>query len=235
MNGAGLLLEARGIGRRAPSRDGQRGDGTDAGGPWLLESVSLTLGPGERLVVEGPSGAGKTLLLRALALLDPVERGEVLWRGAPVLDRAVPAFRRQVVYLHQRPALLEGSVETNLQRPFAFDTVGGSYDRQRVTAMLARLGRGTDFLSKSVADLSGGEAQIAAMLRAMQLDPSVLLLDEPTAALDRDAVDAIERLVSQWQDGAREERAIVWVSHDGIQAGRVGDRTLRLAAGRIVA
>ncbi|MBW3661002.1 MAG: ATP-binding cassette domain-containing protein [Gemmatimonadetes bacterium] len=219
------LLEARGVGRRASGDEG-----------WLLRDVSLTLAAGERLAVVGPSGAGKSLLLRSLALLDPVDRGEILWRGERVADDDVPAFRRDLVYLHQRPALFEGTVVDNLRRPLSLSACGGrGWDRQRILGWLDPLGRDAAFLDKRSTDLSGGEAQIAAFLRAIQLDPRGLLLDEPTAALDATAAAALETLVDRWFGERAGERALVWVSHDAGQAERASDRIVRLEAGRIAA
>lgn len=222
------LLEARSIGRRA-------GGGIHGGkASWLLRDLSLELSVGDRVAVVGPSGAGKTLLLRALALLDPVEEGEILWQGDPVADDAVPSFRRRVIYLHQRPALVEGTVEANLRRPFSFASADRNYDPEGVRSLLASLGRDETFLGKQTTELSGGEGQIVAFLRALQLGPRVLLLDEPTAALDRDAVAALERLVQGWCEEDSRGRAFIWVSHDAEQASRMTQRALRLAAGRLV-
>lgn len=221
------LLEARGIGRRAPAS-------RHAEGEWLLREVSLAVEPGERVAISGQSGAGKTLLLRALALLDPVDEGEVLWRGEPVPDAAVPAYRRQAIYLHQRPALMEGTVEGNLRRPLAFAAAEDGYDPDRVRELLAAVSRDDSFLAKRTEDLSGGEAQIAALVRALQLGPRLLLLDEPTAALDREAAGAIERLVEAWFSEG-DSRALIWVSHDPEQAGRMTGRAVRLAGGRLAA
>lgn len=223
------LLEARGIGRRSPV------DRRGAGGEWLLRGVSLAIEPGERVAVAGPTGAGKTLLLRALALLDPVDEGEVLWRGGPVADAAVPGYRRRAIYLHQRPALMEGTVEANLRRPFAFAVAEDGYQPDRVRELLAAVSRDESFLAKRTTDLSGGEAQIAALLRALQLGPHLLLLDEPTAALDREAGAAIERLVERWFSWGDRSRSLVWVSHDPEQARRMTTRAVRLSGGRMAA
>ncbi|MBL9124640.1 MAG: ATP-binding cassette domain-containing protein, partial [Planctomycetaceae bacterium] len=208
-NAEELLLEARNLGRRAPRT-----------GHWLLRGVSLFVATGERLVIAGPTGSGKSLLLRALALLDPLDEGEVRWRDAAVGGARIPTFRSQAVYLHQRPALIEGSVEANLRLPFSFAALAGSsFDRERVEALLSRIGR-SSLLTRHWRDLSGGEAQVVALVRALQLEPTLLLLDEPTASLDRESALAIERLVLDWQ-AARRERAAVWVTHDDAQVGRI--------------
>ena len=87
---------------------------------------------------------------------------------------------------------------------------------------------------KSSRDLSGGEAQITALLRAMQLEPDVLLLDEPTAALDQAATQAVEQCAMQWCREDEQQRTVVWVSHNQEQAARMADRVITMDAGRIV-
>ena len=219
----GPLLEARRIGRRAPRSE-----------TWLLHDVSLAIHPGTRLAIVGPTGTGKTLLLRALALLDPVDAGEVLWRGQPVPGRAVPEFRRNAVYIHQRPVLAAGTVEANLRLPFSLGAhQTHRFDRGRVGGWLAHVGRNESFLAKSAAALSGGEAQIVALLRAIQMDPALLLLDEPTAALDAETTVQIEQLVADWYAESAGRRAFVWVSHDRRQIDRVADRTIALDPGTL--
>ena len=96
--------------------------------------------------------------------------------------------------------------------------------------MLTHLGRDESFLDKPVGELSGGESQLVALLRAVQLDPKVLLLDEPTASLDAEATAAVETLVADWQAESAGARAVVWVSHDTGQAER-GLRTEQLFRG----
>jgi putative ABC transport system ATP-binding protein len=201
----------------------------------LLRDVSLAVRAGDRLGLAGPSGAGKTVLLRALSRLDPVNEGEILWQGGPVHGGHVPKFRTRVMYLHQRPVLVEGSVEHNLRLPFSLGEHRHQlFDRHRVVAWLQELGRDEDFLGKQNQDLSGGESQLAGLLRALELDPQILLLDEPTAALDEYATGLVEKLVTNWIDKSPTERAFVWVSHNTEQTERACSRVLQMVQGELV-
>ena len=214
-------IEAIGIGRRNPKADG-----------WLIRDVNLVLNAGERVGILGPSGAGKTVLLRALARLDPIEPGSIRWQGRAIEGESVPSYRSQVIYLHQKPALLDGSVEENLRLPYTLKThQARRFDADRILGHLARVGRDHRFLEKASRDLSGGESQIVGLLRAIQLDPAVLLLDEPTAALDSATARAVEKLLEDWRAAGPYPRAWVWVSHDREQAIRMTDRRLLLRAG----
>jgi putative ABC transport system ATP-binding protein len=219
MAGDKIFLEANNISRRG-----------DADGRWLLRDVSLRIGSGDRVAIAGPSGAGKTVLLRALAMLDPIDSGQLLWQGEPVSGRRVPEFRRQVMYVQQRPALIEGTVEANLRYPFSLHVHRDrQFDRAAAETLLESLGRGPEFFAAQSNDLSGGEAQIVALLRALQLNPQVLLLDEPTASLDATAAEAVERIIADWLDQRPAERATVWVSHNQDQGRRVSNRLIRVA------
>jgi putative ABC transport system ATP-binding protein len=218
---ATALIDARGITRRDAST-----------GKTLLTPTDFQLTAGARLALTGPSGSGKSVFLRALALLDPLDGGALLWRGKPVARTAIPRYRRSVAYLRQRPAPVDGSVEDLLRYPYTLAVYRDlRFDRARVVQLAAQAGRPDDFLTQAASELSGGEAQIAALLRVLQLDPDVLLLDEPTAALDPESTRAIEALVNTWFDAAPDARAYVWISHDPAQAARIGARRLTMQAG----
>lgn len=218
------LVEVRAFGRRRPG-----------GTAWLLRGISLCIEPGERLAVVGPTGSGKTLLLRSLALLDPWDAGQILWRGHSVSAAEVPAYRRQVTYLHQRPALFAGSVEENLRQPFGLRIHRDRrFDRDYLVSLLADVQREASFLSQPAGDLSGGERQIVALLRVLQLAPVVLLLDEPTAALDAETARMVETLVQHWFESERVARTVVWVSHNRDQVGRVADRVFTMRGGSLM-
>jgi putative ABC transport system ATP-binding protein len=216
-------IEALRIARQHPEGDG-----------WLLDDVSLAVPAGSSLSISGPSGSGKTLLLRALAMLDPLDAGEIRFEGRPIESRRIPLYRSRVVYLHQRPMLLENRVEAALRRPYTLKIHRGrSFPKEHIVEMLQRLGRDEAFLNKPVGELSGGESQLVALLRAIQLDPKVLLLDEPTAALDAEATAAVETLVRDWLAEAPGARTTVWVTHHAEQAQRVARRTIFIEGGRI--
>jgi len=224
MNDPQTILEARRAGRM-----------TDDGAVWLFRDWSLSVAAGERLALVGPSGSGKSVLLRALVLLDPLDAGQLLWHGRELVDHAVPHYRAQVIYLHQRPAIIEGTVAENLEYPFRFTTHRHRhFDRARVEYWLEVLGRDLSFLAKQSRDLSGGEMQITALLRAIQLQPRILMLDEPTSALDRVTTEAVERCVNQWQREAGKNRSLVGVSHDTEQVSRMADRRLSIQNGELV-
>ena len=213
--------------------DAQRITRRDANtGKTLLTPTDFSLAAGSRIAITGPSGSGKSVLLRALALLDPLDGGHVLWRGKRIRRGTIPHYRRSIAYVRQRPAQMDGTVEAQLRYPYSLAVYRDArFDRARVETLAARAGRAADFLDKRASELSGGEAQIAALLRVLQLDPDVLLLDEPTSALDPDSTRAIEALVGAWFDAAPDARAYMWISHDPAQAARIGTMRLVMQAG----
>ena len=201
----------------------------------LLNSADFTLAGGDRVALTGPSGSGKSVFLRALALLDPLEEGSVFWRDKPVSGSGIPAYRRHVSYIAQRPAMLEGTVEDNLRYPFSLKVYHDlTFDRAAALRLAEQAGRDERFLDQQSSELSGGEAQIAALIRVLQLQPDVLLLDEPTASLDPESSREIESLVSAWFSGAKQDdRAFIWISHDQEQAQRMSERRLTMQAGTL--
>lgn len=201
-------------------------------GQTLLHATSIAIRAGERIAITGPSGSGKSVFMRALALLDPLDSGQVLWRGRRIARATIPRYRRHVAYIRQRPALLDGTVEDNLRYPYTLRAYRDvRFDRAQAAALASQAGRASDFLERFASELSGGEAQIAALIRVLQLAPDVLLLDEPTASLDPESALAIEGLVRAWFDAAPQVRAWLWVSHDPAQAARVSNRHLTMRAG----
>jgi putative ABC transport system ATP-binding protein len=198
------------------------------GGRRLLHGFSLALCPGEQVALVGPSGCGKTLLLRTIALLRDPERGSLKLGGKAPAELGYPAYRRRVAYVAQRPVLFSGSVEDNLRRPFRYASVAAEYPAAEVGAFLERLGIDDSELPAEARDLSEGQKQRVALVRALATSPEVLLLDEPTSGLDAASAKAVERLLAE---RVREGRcAVLWVTHDRDQAERACDRIIDLEA-----
>lgn len=220
-NAARTLLEIRDLVRRTSL------------GTVLLEHISFAVSPGERWAVVGETGSGKTVLLRCLALLDPWQ-GEIRWSGQEVSATTIPEYRSRVMYLPQSSPGVEGTVEDNLRLPFSLDVhKSRSYSREMTQTHLKQFRKNSDFLDRQFSDLSGGERQILALLRALQLAPQILLLDEATSALDPDSELVFERLVQAWLAESSNRRAVVWVSHDESQRRRVTDREFCLKPRRV--
>jgi ABC-type multidrug transport system ATPase subunit len=204
---AGVLFELREV-------------GASRGGRAALDSLSADIPSGATAIV-GPSGSGKSTLLRLLNRLADPDRGAISYRGRPLRAYEPLALRRKVALVPQLPALLEGTVESNLA--YAARLAGEQLETDR-TLRLA--GLGPEFAGRDVTQLSVGEQQRAMLARALAQRPAVLLLDEPTAALDHAARDAIEAALAELR---RElEVSLVLVSHDPEQARRLCDRELRL-------
>jgi putative ABC transport system ATP-binding protein len=104
----------------------------------------------------------------------------------------------------------------------------------RTVKLIGDFGRDQDFLSRNEKDLSGGERQLVALLRVIQLEPAVLLLDEPTAAMDAKSASVVENWIAGWVSKLSPQRAVIWVSHDDRQISRVTTRVLQISQGQVV-
>lgn len=182
----------------------------------LLGPVSFSLSAGECITVRGPSGSGKTLLLRAITDLDPSE-SLVLLDGRERATMTGPAWRRRVGYMPAEPG-------------WWADTVGEHFPNWPEARSLAgELGL-EDAGNWPIVRLSTGERLRLALIRALMMQPLVLLLDEPTAALDPASVGAVEALIL---GRVRAGLAVVWVTHDAAQARRVATRCLVVSDGQV--
>jgi putative ABC transport system ATP-binding protein len=199
--------------------------GFSRGGRPVLDSIDAALPAGATAIV-GPSGSGKSTLLRLLNRLADPDSGTILYRDRPLSEYEPLTLRREVALVPQLPALLEGTVESNLR--YAAGLAGREPDVPRV---LRLAGLGPEFGGRDVSRLSVGEQQRAMLARALAQEPRVLLLDEPTSALDHAARDAIEAALAELR---RElEISFVLVSHDPEQARRLAEWVVRIESGRI--
>jgi ABC-type proline/glycine betaine transport system ATPase subunit len=194
-------------------------------GRSVLADVSVDLADGTTALV-GPSGAGKSTLLRLLNRLAEPAAGVVRYRGRDVRDYDVLALRREVALVPQLPALLPTTVEENVGYGPAL--CGRGCD---VPGALGLAGLDRAFAERRAQQLSVGEQQRVMLARALALGPRVLLLDEPTAALDAQARDAVERTLLALR--TRLSAALIIVTHDLAQARRLADRLVILEDGQV--
>jgi ABC-type iron transport system FetAB ATPase subunit len=178
-----------------------------------LSPLDLSIGGGECVCLSGASGSGKSLLLRAIADLDP-HQGEALLDGQACQSMTPTAWRRQVGLLQAESQWWASTVAEHMTTAKVPDS------------WLQRLGLGKDICQRKVAELSTGERQRLALLRLLANQPKALLLDEPTASLDPESTAAMEALIQEYRE--QYQVPVLWVSHQPEQIKRVASRHLRL-------
>ena len=179
--------------------------------------LSFHVAAGECVSMSGASGTGKTLLLRAIADLY-VHTGTMRLHGEDSRAMPAPLWRQRVGYLATESA-------------WWFDTVGEHFDNDKAVDYGA-VGFPPEVAQWSIRRLSSGERQRLALLRLLQQQPEVLLLDEPTASLDPGTMQLVEQLIGR--NRQQYNAAVIWVGHDAAQRQRVGQRHLVLADGKLV-
>jgi putative ABC transport system ATP-binding protein len=195
----------------------------------LVEDATFEVRAGEVLAIVGPSGSGKSSLLRLLNRLDEPTNGTVYVEGIDYRQIEPCDLRRKLGMVNQRPYLFPGTVAENLQ--FGPMQRGETLSLDSIEQLLARVCL-KGYATRSVANLSGGEAQRVSVARTLANSPLVLLLDEPTSALDETSKLEVE---SSIRNVVQEQGlTCVLVTHDTAQATRLAERAILLEAGRIV-
>jgi ABC-type methionine transport system ATPase subunit len=204
------------------------------GGTAVLREVTLDLPRTAITALVGPSGAGKTSLLRLLNRLGDPSGGEISFNGRPITSYPIGALRRRVGFVFQTASMFPGTVADNLAVAVALreTTNTGLPAPPDPLVVLDAVGLDATYAGREAARLSGGEQQRVGIARALMTRPEVLLLDEPTAALDPEVA---ERLLATIAGLTREHGvSVVMVTHRLAEARQVSTYTVMLEAGRIV-
>ena len=182
-----------------------------------IKPFSLDIDAGECIALMGASGSGKTLLLRAIADLDP-NQGEVFLDQVNRNDMLAPEWRSAVGYLAGEAG-------------WWADEVGRHFpDHDLAAALFLELGFTLDTMGWQVARLSTGERQRLSLARTLLTKPKIMLLDEPTSGLDQDSTAMVEGLLARRLAAGT---SILFVTHDPVQADRMSTRRLHMTAGDV--
>lgn len=202
----------------------------DGGILRVLDGVSLSIEAGARVAIIGPSGGGKTTLLRLINRLDDPEGGQVFLDDVDVSTLYPPDLRRNVGMVFQQPHLSDSTVRDNLNRPLILAR-RPELSPEEAEAALERVNLPVNLLDVHTSELSVGQQQRVAIARSLILNPNVLLLDEPTSALDPRSADFIMKLLRGLAE--RLGITVIMVSHTLEQASAFADVILAVRDGQV--
>lgn len=193
----------------------------------ILDDINLTIEKGSHLTITGPSGSGKSSLLRILAGLVSYNKGSLLFQGRDLKDMDPVLYRRQVSYCFQQPVLFGQTVRDNMIFPFEIRNI--SFDQEKVLSALSRLNLGHEFLDKPIKELSGGEKQRVALVRNLLFEPQVLLLDEVSSGLDEKTKKLVRTFLKELNSNGV---TLIEVTHDQAELEQA-EQLLKIVGGRL--
>lgn len=205
-----------------------RGLNYEVKGQKILEDIRYDINEGDFISIGGPSGSGKSSLLKIIATIISKTDGEILYKELP-LDQYEPTqYRKEVSYCFQSPVLFGKTVKDNLSFPYEIRQM--EFDKEKAVTLLNTLGLSESDLEKEVKFLSGGEKQRVALIRNMLFEPKVLLLDEVTSALD----DANRTIIWNWLRTLKKNGTytILMVTHNDKEAS-LADKNIQIVDGKI--
>lgn len=188
----------------------------------ILDEISCTIPMNKITVILGPSGGGKTTLLKAIVRLVP-HQGEIYFQDKLIDNLRVDLYRKKVAYVSQVPHMFPGTVEDNIKwaNPCA-----------AINLLLEQVGLDSSFISKNCNSLSHGEKQRVQLARSLAILPKILLLDEPSSALDAISREGLELLVKSIV--SENYISVVMVTHDISQAKAIADYIILINEGKVV-
>lgn len=197
----------------------------------ILSDISLAIEPGEFIALLGPSGAGKTSVLRLMNRLTEASSGSIAFHGSPIQALAAVKLRQQIMLVGQDCRMLGMTGRSALDYPLQLQQIPAQQRAARVQTWIERLQLPQDWLNRSELELSGGQQQQIAIARALISEPTILLLDEPTSAQDLGSANRI--LAAIKAQTRKQGLAVVMSNHQLELAEQVCDRVLYLEQGRL--
>lgn len=194
----------------------------------ILDAINLIVDERDLLTITGPSGGGKSTLLRVIASLLTPTSGDIYFDGTLQKDYEYTEYRRKVSYSFQQPSLFGETVRDNLVFPYEIRAL--EPDQPTILEHLQSVDLPANYLDKNITALSGGERQRVALLRNILFLPKILLLDEVTAGLDEKTKTIIHRLIKQIQEKGT---AIIQVTHDESEIGSA-ESLLTIQGGKLL-
>jgi D-methionine transport system ATP-binding protein len=199
---------------------------------WLLQEISFQVSVGDRIALTGPSGAGKTSLLRLLNRLSEPTQGRLDWQGQPFGQIPVRQLRQHIALVPQESRLLGMTVQEALQYPLQLRGITPSVAQTRIAEWVERLHIPGEWLNRHELQLSVGQRQWVAIARALVTQPQVLVLDEPTSALDVGRSDQLIKVLMELSQTL--QLATIMANHQLEIAEAFSDRMLHLDHGKLV-
>ena len=194
----------------------------------ILKNITFDIKKAEIVTIVGPSGGGKTTLLRCLNRLIEADQGSIIFDQKPITDYTPPALRKNMVLVPQESVMFPGSVYDNIS--FALQ-IHDMHDEHQIKKSLTDTGLSENFLTKKASQLSGGEKKRVSLARALALFPKMLLLDEPTTGIDPKNLHTVEQRIISFSK--QRNLTVLWVTHDVEQAKRVSNRIANLKQGTV--
>ncbi|MDN6397718.1 MAG: ATP-binding cassette domain-containing protein [Alkalibacterium sp.] len=200
----------------------------NVGGNTILSHLDFSVNKGEHITVTGPSGGGKSTLLKVIASMLTQTEGSIIYKGKNIQEINPIEYRKKVSYLFQNPALFDSTVKDNLAFPSSIRD--DKFDEAKSIQLLERVSLDKSYLSKQVKELSGGEKQRIALIRNILYKPEILLLDEVTSSLDMENKDILHDIIGELND--KDKITILSVSHDEEEIKRA-NRVIRIIDGKV--
>lgn len=200
-----------------------------------MQDVSLEIAPGEAVALMGGSGSGKSTLARLLLRLLPCDAGKIYFRGTEITElsgKELAGFRRSVQFISQRPeSFLDPRKTLDYSLHEALEVFSLPYAEEQALEMLDLVKLNAKLLERYPHQVSGGEIQRICLVRALLLEPELLILDEPTSMLDISVQAQILHLLKDIR--AQKQIAYLFISHDRLISEWLCDRVVRIEQGLI--